>query len=551
MLSNGRDISLRLQQSFDPLYYQGLYEELCYAYGSELGSDIQTVAGRVPIYPDIRAQWVESGSTRKILTTSYMAVSRYISSEPCPSDFEGLDPILTQVRQEFWRSRYRGDLDSTGHWSREVADTWHEGDVLGVGCIRVGLTTDRRSGLQKVTVRHSPILQTLWDCHEKNPYRSKYVAFATLMSPEEASAIYGEQRVKPFIQTLGNYGTGTGYQVVRIWEYFDVGIGRCKPTKATFIGDISGDPIKVEPNPFGILPCSWYINFLPDHCKRPIGRIAMQRPSQDAINDVMHYLRKNFQSGQGIDIVDTNSLSEEGLEQWRSGDPDAIIETDKALDTPPILRVPGRAVPQGVLEYLAEVTKEFNSTSNFSELDRGALLNSKRTATEIATLQNALNLNTSLTTKNTLEYLETLMRVVYEIAKQWDRAPVTVKIDGRSLKLNDPSEPISQLHKYLEQEARIVLSSDVVTAEDDRLKRMEAQQTLMQLLPLVGQSIDPEWFVRQLLEAAGVKDIDAAIQQTQQGQTVGQMPGQEQMQAPLPGSTTNPLLQQQSGYQAA
>lgn len=533
MLTPRDEIKGRLA-SYNLQYYDCLSREIAALWNIDSsavlgGTSGGQAAGTFPIWPRIDVQPRRTTEQRPILETTLKVRSRVLSTDPIP-EFSGIDEVHAEIRQKFWSARAEGDHDSEADWYSEIRQAFVDGDALGVGVLQIGVVTDTKSGEQKVTVRHLPVRQVIWDATEENPRRSRWVAFCDYMDVDEAVQAYGEDHVRPHITRLPTGTNGKDPEIIPVWHYYDVGSKKSDPTYACVIGDLANNPFKVQKNPFGVmLPVSWMVGELTPGYQRPVGRVAQMLGSQLALNQQLTRLSLISQTNPGFIVIKGTNLDPKQMDLVRQGVPNVVIETEGDINGVPAVRVSGGEASSTDLSLLQEHKNELARQGGLSDLDRGTPFSESKTATEVGYIQSGVEQSQSSTVLNTLSFLKETMEKVFIVASLYDRSPVMLNILGYPVQING-SDPRSSIDRFLEDPGQLVLTSEALTGQDARVKQAERQHSLEKLLPLAAAGqINRDVWTEEYLKSIGERNTDRwmpRVEQTPVGQPSGDQMGQ-------------------------
>lgn len=492
----------RLREGYDVNHFNRLYRLQKFAFGeniAEVDSGILS-SGMIFDFPDILPDQLEIGKSRRILNHTFITASKILYSFPTP-EFNGIPEDVASVRKQFWKKRFT-ENGVDGDWSNEVASAFLDGDSLGLGVVQIGLC-DTKAGNQKVTIQHIPATRFIWDAHPRTPSKARWIAFIHYISYDEAVARFGE---KVATDNLRNevYNEVATVKSVRLVEYYDIGFATGEPTRALFMDSWDGECVEYGPNPFGeLLPFAFYQFFTPPGCRKPIGRIFMQMASQEALNEVEENLRLTVMRGAGFDLVDSSQLDESDLESLNAGEPSIKVKYNPGQGAP-YIRIPASEVAQSMLQYQSYLERQLSTESGLTDLDRGNLYSSQRTATEINNLATQSAIQGSWSKKQLVAFYQRIIDVVFKIAMQFDREPLMIDINGVDYELNNPNDPHSWIEWWLQDAAEIDINESTLEFQDDQQKRNQQLQALNLLTAEVQAGlIDPKWWIEQKLRILG------------------------------------------------
>jgi len=422
---------------------------------------------------------------------------------PGSPEFPQVDKYTAEVRKQFFSRR-----SSEGEWDTERASAFLEGNGLGVGFLQIGFKTNPRTGRQRVHVRHSPTLFTLWDPHERSAGRASYVCFVQHLSVNKAIAMFG-----PEVEKYAEETSYDGHKIrsIRIFEYYDLGHGRWEPTMAIIPQSFNEPPLVRQASPWkDHLPFAFYEHWIAPRMRRPMGRIPIQMASQMGLNA----LERRFQAvsrQNGFDIIDLDQVNQEDLRSAMAGTTNVVRMTTPKPGTTPMTRIPGQALSNSDLELYRMYEQQFNEDSGTNEYDRGGRPDGNLTAFEVNNIEQKSARQGSWPLKQAAAFAVRLVERVLEAASLGDQDTVTIDVLGRSVTLNDPADGRSGIGPWLEEPSEVLIKPETLQAQDslrDQAQRLGALQAVQEL---VGKTVDVGWFTEQKLRAIGEVDLQPAL----------------------------------------
>jgi hypothetical protein len=485
-----------------------------YAFGESWRNDASPLGfegGDFPDCPDIRVKYQEIGRSRRILNSQFIGLSRVMYADPQP-EFPQLDKYTAEVRKQFFLSRYRGEGCGEGEWADEMAAAFMDGDGLGLGFVQVCLRTNPATGIQQVHLRHSPLLYTLWDRFERNPGRSRWIAFVRFMALEDAELMWGAEKAREGARVVYDTSRNYGVNMVRYFEYYDTGYKNGAPTRAVILGSMSNPPVEISANPFGCLPSAHYTHFYAPGMRTPLGRVAMQMNTQESINEIERALRKAMRTPP-LTIVDVGQIDEEDAKKANAGEQNGFVKwkSKPGHSVEPVQRVPGAEVAQATLKFLEVMEQQFTVDSGVTDFEKGVQPTANRTLGEDMLIDQRGQTQASWSELQAMKFHIRTVRKVLDIAAQFDRDPVTLDIFGKNYTLNEPKRPASRIDNWLKEPSAIVINTDSLRYQDVQQVRTQRLQQLLQAAPFVGKSLDPTWFAEELAKALGESDPKTAM----------------------------------------
>lgn len=547
------EITQRLKDSHDPFRRLSYYNQMRYAFGESWRKDgfMGLHAGgwdAFADYPDIFVRFQEVGRSRKILNSQFISLSKVMYSDPDPQ-FVGCDQYTAAVRRAFFRARWKGDNWDDGEWADQVQAAYMEGDGLGLGFIQICLRTNKDTGKEQVHIRHSQLINTIVDRHARTPAEYRHITFVHYSSPSDAAAMFGPVAYEN-VRQIWDWDQSRPVDMVRWFEYYDIGFNGGAPTRAVILNEFANPPHLVEENIFGCLPFAYYLHFYAPGMRHPTGRIAVQMPTQEALNEIERAMRKCLRNPP-FTIIDPEQLDRDDLRAVISGDYNKFVRWKfKAGEgkVTPATRIPGADVSNTTLSLLKLYDTQFNADSGITDFDRGQNPTSDRTLGENVMVQQNGATQNSWSELQMSKFLRRLVQRVMYVASLYDRDPVRIEIEGKPYIVNLPGNPDSTIDKWMEAPADVTIDAGALRYQDVEYKRQVRMQQLMPLLPLVQAGmIDAKWFTEEIAKALGVTDPKRVLGQA----LIGVQPMPQMSNSPMQGNPMAPMQQAQPAQQQA
>jgi hypothetical protein len=368
MLTKKDKISERLRESYSSVTMNQYHRLRSYAFGEGYDYDTDVVSDNICDFPSVIPNYLQIGKSRRILNHTFISMSKILYANPQP-EFVGVDEKIASVRKQFFKKRSTKNRYGSD-WAPEIASAYLDGDSLGIGFVQIGLTeTDQKT--QRVNIKYVPATQVIWDRHNINPEKSRFIGFIHYLPEDIAIQRFGQQiwdlnHRTQFIDT----DSLTPIRSLRIIEYYDLGWAGQDPTYSIIINDFNGEFIKHEKNAFGkVLPFACYTNWIPPGSKMPIGRIMMQISTQEALNELEDNMRTTITRGVPFDLIDKSSIDPIDYEEIIAGENLAKVGYNPGSGSP-IVRVPGAEVPQTLLAYQNYLERVLSTESGLTDIDR-------------------------------------------------------------------------------------------------------------------------------------------------------------------------------------
>jgi len=531
-LAKKDDIEQRIHESYMPDYLSSVYRQMRYAFGDAWDQTATSVPGfdegEFPYWPDIKPKYLAVGQSRRILNTTFITLSKVMYNEPEP-EFPQLDAMDANARKGYIKARWNGWPIGDDRFGRQEEMAFIEGHAFGLGFLQYGLKKGP-TGQQMLACRHSPTLMTLGDPTERDPSRWRRVTFVHYISKEEALKRWPRAVIEPYVKPLFDEVSGKPLEMVRLFEYYDMGIGGDDPTWAIVPGSWHNKPIEKGPNPFGCLPFSHYVHFFAPGMRTPVGAVVLQMATQEALNECEEYMRQNILAGKGFDIADISQFERADLEAIRAGRPTRVVRRTQPRQGAHDAweRVPAQDISTSAVNYFQHLERQFTTESGITDFDKGIQPEETRTLGENQMVAEQGQTQGSWSIRQTVQFRQRSFDTMVKIAKDFDREPVWVEFfDGKAF-LNNPEAPESALDQVFQEPANAVVSEESLNYRDVEAKRSQRVAQLMAIFPQVQIGLfNPRWWGEEVLKAMGEKDLKVAL-------NVGDEMGAEQAGMGLP-----------------
>lgn len=514
-LTSAESILRRLKEGYDPDYHNTLYRQVMYSLGEKWAGvrGLDTDSGRFPHYPSIKVKYLQIGQSRRILNSQFIGLSKVMYSEPEP-EFPQVDKWTAEVRKQFFLERYRGTGYADGSWQDQDCPMFMDGEGTGVGFKQWGLTRDPATGFMYVDSEHVPCYNVIWDRFARVPSRSRYVCFVNYLSVEEAKRVYGK-KAEDYISKNWDADASKAIDQVRVFEYFDIGSsdGKERPTKAVMLGEMDSDPVLVEANEWGCLPESHYVHFIAPGMDRPIGRIGLQMSTQEALNDLERYVRRLLKQ-PGFRMIDMSQIHPEDARRIVSGNfPENVRFTppNTPSPAPPAMMVGGAEAGAWLQFAWSVLERQYSTDSGQSDFERGNLSSDQRTLGENQLLDARSQVQGAWSELQAQKMHVRNVERALHIAGIGDRLPTVLDVFGFNVPVNESGVPQSYISAFLEERSRVVIDVQKLSQGDVERERAQRVANLQMLREFVGVGIDPNWYLQEILKAAGEADPKEAM----------------------------------------
>ena len=512
MKSTAEQIQGAMRSGFDRNYYVFLYKQMRYAFGWPWADSVlNTNSGFFPFMPDIMPYTQEVGLSRKIQAVAAIALPRIAGNIPKPViNGPGLNKIQKTVLEEFLVSRSTQTWQADGNWGPHFARAFLDGDQLGIGFVRFGLKLNPKTKKTYLDMSYQPSCQTLWDNTQRDFTRARWVSCAHYLDEITATDLYGKEAQK-YLRVFGEAPDSP--RLMRIFEYYDIGLGsKGDPTYAIIPDDLDQKPLLIKENPFGVIPVAHNENYWFPGTKYPIGRVVMQMPTQEMLNQHERRQRLEVQHGGGYDLVHEESVDSEALARVEQGEAGVTVRVTAPMSKemgPPVMRIPNRDMSSVLANEFARLTQQFHMEAGISELDSGNLTSQSRTLGEVQLLQNKSDVRSNWASLKMIEFYQRAFRIALQVAKVGDVDPLKIDFGGVPVDVN--TDDVTMISQFIPDHFDVLIDQKDLTKQDDALKKAQERQDLMSLAPFIGNVIDPKWFATELLKSLGVEDIQEAM----------------------------------------
>jgi len=504
-ITSVEDIKKVLQVGYDPDHVRTMYRQMCYAFGDawDKVSAPDTQRGRILECPDITVKFLEVGQSRRILNTSFHSLSSTMNQQPAP-EIKGVGNERSEAIKQFLMARSEGEDCEGGDWGTEDAMAFLDGDNLGYGGVEIVLATNPETDLQRVGIRHVPATHVLYDRHERNPGRARWMAFIHHLAPDVAVAKYGKMAER-FIQPMFDRVNGLTdpLESVRIVEVWTAGLGKADPTRTVLAIDLDGEVLEHGENPFECIPFAHYLHFIAPGMRRPVGKIALQMSTQEALNEVERHMRKMMRKAS-IDFADTNQVDPDDLQTYLDSGGVLPVKYNPSPNGPPMFRLPAAEAAQTTLAWSQMLERQFNTDSGTTDLERGNQLEQNKTLGEAQLVDARSSVNDSWSELQATLYHRRKYAKIMQIASKFDRDPIELVTADGPIVLNDPGNPASHIDSLYPGPLKFLVSTESLRKVDSQQEMAQKMGVLSSLGDLVQAGLaDPEWWAKERIKAAG------------------------------------------------
>lgn len=512
------EIRKRILQSYDRNVYEQQYGLLLRVNGLDVREGLNTshddYGDGILRFDDIVSDTLKAPGSNLIQNTVINSFARRFA-KPIEPNYIGIDDVDREVRKAVFAYNYEGSDAMSMGFRDDTQWAFVSGDLLGIGCLQFGLSTDFSTKTQRVVAQHIPRLNLGYDPFANSPNRARYVWVAHYLSVDQVVAMYGTKvadRAYSAMQTHGGYQTKEIIEHLRVIEYFDIGFGRGRPTYAVFVGSIDQyPPIKLMELPSGGLPFAWMTGFSQPMQRFPSGRAERELSNNLGINAIESAIAEILDM-PALDIIDS-SAEKKIIKALENGDRRVVASMSGKDGAKSIFqRIPSPEIPESYMAFRQMLYNASSDDSNSGDFDRNKISPSARPATEIMIMNERNLANQAFSIQQTLKFQKMIVEAHDNTIVSGDFFPRNINIRGRQIRVNDPEIPESLLSNFYMDEAVILIDEASVTAQEDLLRNAARQQALKSMLELNPNLFKPRWVGEELLKTYDASlDPDVAL----------------------------------------
>jgi hypothetical protein len=519
--TSAENILKRLEEANDTGYYESIFKWAQSLHANNLGGG-PSEQGTFKSWPDLMPKVVEVGVSTPILTALLLTRSKVLKTLPIP-EFPQVSKRAGEIRKAVWERRAHGcGYGGDGHLLGQIRDGFMDGAPYGAGFVQFGPKTNPKTGYQYTHGTHVPLLQMMWERTERSPARSRWFCAMKYLPMDIAEDKFGFKKAHDNVFTLHSQNTEKGVEVVRVFEYWDLGWGiKGDPTIAYILGDIYEKPISVEENWAETLPFA----FMEMHClpnkRRPMGMVPALMQSQEALRQMQRKFMENADR-RGFDMVNADRVNPEDMERVNAGESGVKVRVEgNAMDKgEPFWRVPGGEIAQSDLTTYQELKEEFRSLAGVSELEQGSSVSGADTLGEVELVDQRTRSQSSAVITETAHFARRCVEKFAEMACKIDNDPLMVDALGTNLPLNAglPDVPDedgemldpSSVKVWFKEPSTVTLGEEALFKGDTQVEQQQRQQILASYANLAGAlpvlmaaGVDPTKYMEEVFKAGG------------------------------------------------
>ncbi|GEM_PF-6265557 len=456
------------------------------------------VGGELPDYGEIMPGIGQIGTMNHAEVNAKINVAG-LSMDP-EFVFAHPDPLIRAVNAAYVR-----DLWVSQGWDSPIYMAGIEMECNGMGSVHWGVSDGGRPN-----IRHSPNLDTLYDRSKREPGRWEWVCVRNRLSPEEAEQIYGDAltdlEIKNLTEDEPDFNGDaerrrTGRKMVYEWSWYS------RDEHVVWLGGIHGQdkiPLKLNsrneyvkcgqadspnadeweagPNPFGVIPHSWWIDGWIPGVPRPRAKMETTIRLAAMLNQVERYIVNTLRFGVSVTTVDSTRIDQDILEKIKGAQGwealEQIILTEGGGLEGILQRTPAAELPAVALQLRSILKDEMNAATGVGDMQRGqALGGERRTRYEVNALLDQSGVQARFMRKEFAGFLRGVVNVCRTIGAGQDVAP-------RTLSLPD-MEPVDlgmfPIKAFLEVDLPVEVNPNSLVFKTEEDRRQEAIIDLQQV----------------------------------------------------------------------
>lgn len=290
------------------------------------------------------------------------------------------------------------------------------------------------------------------------------------------------------------------FSYVDVYEFYDLRKG----TVSTFVRELE-DCFLIEPQPIPFAfghPFVMLRNYEVTDVFYPMGDLEAIEGLQHELNATRTQMMNHRKRYQRKVLIDKEAFAQDGLEALQSDADNTIVPVDVAAANSSSLRdviipMPQEGTPPEFYNQSQQIENDINNVSGVSDYMRGAQAEIRRTATEAAMIQDAMNARAADKLARIESCLSRLGERVVQLMQQFMSGEMVVRIVGTSNQpvwLNFDSD-------YIKGEFDFEVEGGSTQPRNESFRRQSALQLVDALAPFIGAvPLDLSAVVRHVLQ---------------------------------------------------
>ena len=260
---------------------------------------------------------------------------------------------------------------------------------------------------------------------------------------------------------------------------------------------------------------------IPDHFY-PMGEVESIEVLQEELNETRSQMLNHRQKFARKYLFHLDSFDQAGLDALKSDKDNEMVPFDGDINDmgSAVLAMPVQGTPPDFYNQSELIQDDINTISGVSEFMRGTAADIRRTATEAAMMQDAQNARASAK----LEAVESSLAEIGERLVQLMQTFMTGEHVVRIVGAPGGKAWVKFDKDYIQGQYDFEVDAGSTQPRNESFRQQQALQLMDAITPL-GEYINPEYLLRHVLTAFGVKDPSPFIAQPDPMQPPGAAEG--------------------------
>lgn len=413
-----------------------------------------------------------------------------------------------------WNKAYIHDLWEIGRWRHQLERMGMDVETYGLGALVLGIENDRPQ------ISHISMLDVIVDMSKPTPRDWGWVCYRKFLSEEEVRELYGEvvddKELEMLRKPIGTAREGTSYdtkagvrETIAEWSYYSPtghvvflgGIGPDNPESIILKLDMedgyvrvkNGPDAEVGPNPFGIIPMAFWVDFWAPGHKMPKGKSETTVWLSGMLAEVEKFIIETARNGVPITGVDGTKLTTElqqELKLCRSVEGlRRIIVTTRGGIKDLLTRMEPAELGQTWILLRSLLKEELNAATGVQDMQRGqALAGERRTKFEVESLNDQAGVQARHMRATFADLVEDLTIRVRILGREFDTAERMLRLETFG---KQPCQPL----------ARSFLAEDLPIHVDQEKLQFKSPDRIRDEIILEFQTLHQFYIQRGVMDA--------------------------------------------------
>lgn len=305
--------------------------------------------------------------------------------------------------------------------------------------------------------------------------------------------------------------------LVTVWEYYNI----AENTLCVFAENGEGELVDPTPMPYAYgQPFVMLRNYDVPDSFYPMGDLESIESLQLELDKTRSQLMNDRKRGQRKYLYHERSFDGAGREALESDDDGRlvpVVDENRPLSEV-VVPMPQTPVPPEIYNYSAIIENDINTVSGISEYARGALPETRRTATEASIIADAQNARAADKLATIELSIGDIARRVIQLLQQYMTGEDFARIVGP----DGQDAWIPYGREQIVGEFDFSVEAGSTQPMNDTIRKQQAVSLLNAVAPLVGTVIDAGEIARHVLQSGfGISDPERFIMQQQPMPTEG------------------------------